>query len=115
MDMNVENILVNQDHPWAYTGQGGFDILHLSVHSKDDYDKLIEATHIKHWRVWISDSDSFRAILYRPGGQNEDWKETSNPNSPPEGGTYDDWISDDHSKLEGLKLYKERLISEIQI
>lgn len=63
----------NVGHPW--TGEPGWDLLHLRAPSIERLDEMIDEAERKFWHVWIRDQQQVAAVCYKPAGQAAQWHE----------------------------------------
>ena len=63
-------------HPW--TRQPGCDLLEVKASNGKALNSFIQNAEAKHWHIWITDTLSPCAVLYKPSGATAPWSD--NPN-----------------------------------
>jgi len=61
----------NAGHPWS--GDPGWDQLHLDATDIEALHVLVGDAEAKHWHVWIHDQERVAAALYKPAGASTTW------------------------------------------
>ena len=70
----------NIGHPWS--GEAGWDRLHLAGVDIERLDLMISDAERKHWQVWIRDQAESRALLFKPGGASAPWHDKPRHGTP---------------------------------
>jgi len=60
-------------HPW--NNKGPWDRLLVSSTTQSGLIEVLKLARERFWNIWIQDDDGLRAVLYKPTGIRQRWKD----------------------------------------